>query len=74
MTATITIELAALDLLEVDGYMKRYYAIMSEQRCKQRRAFLLVEEEYRAAFRKGKYADFKSFCRSRRRWYQSKRK
>ena len=73
MTATITIQAAALDLISTDGYMKRFYVVLSEKGCTQKAAFTVVESEYCAAFRRGKYVDFKSFCRSRRRWFKSRR-
>ena len=67
MTETIEIPLCALDLLETDGFMKRYYLILMETNT-HRAAYSRVEQEYFDAFQRRKYSDYRSFCVIRRRW------
>jgi len=67
MTETIEIQTTALDLLEVDGFMKRYYLFMihTEDR---RKTYEKLEDEYFEAFKRRKYSSYRSFCVTRRRW------
>ncbi len=67
MTETIEIQTTALDLLEVDGFMKRYYLFMihTEDR---RKTYEKLEDEYFEAFKRRKYSSYRSFQVTRRRW------
>jgi len=67
VTETIEIQAAALDLLDTDGFMKRYYLILVNTNT-HRAAYSEIEKEYFAAFQRRKYADYRSFCVVRRRW------
>lgn len=64
----ILIPESALDLLDTDGYMRRFYTLVQEQDGDMEEAFRIVEGEYRASFRRKRYSNFKSFRVIRDRW------
>ena len=65
------IEKHYLELLEVDGFVKRYFEMLADYDTKIE-AYEAVERQYEQAFKKRKYSDYECFKTTLHRWNKRK--